>query len=223
MTNKKLSVTSPLKPSLHPAMPTILQLCSNMVLMDSRSKSILYTLFVHQSPVLLVKLAFDFLIKQCFCYYLQDESGHEWFIQVLYTIGPSDDANIRSKRSTVIESVLSHGKNGTNIQYLQLQRIVAQSDFNEWITVAVVVGFLLALFTVLSLVFFAARHRRRSSSFPVSGATELHRTRFSHSPTSAHQVKPNSQVQNTGSSRTICTANHSNLNKHLNLSSGTEV
>ncbi|KAG1714495.1 Extracellular matrix protein FRAS1 [Nymphon striatum] len=146
----------------------------------------------------------------------KDEVGHEWFLQVLYTIGPSDTINkggFRSKRS-----VKSLVKNGTNIQFLRLNPRSKHSLWKTWEIAALTSGLLmifLIVFVILFLVF-----KRRQVSVPISN----HSLARSQSGVAVLEVKLNSHIQAARSAKPTCSFHRNDLRKNeRNKDSGTEV
>ncbi|XP_033117888.1 extracellular matrix protein FRAS1-like [Anneissia japonica] len=103
-------------------------------------------------------------------------SGHQWYMQVIYTIGPSDDTPRfrRSLMSTInkheaksVAGSITKGKNGTNMRgfTLNIDQLETQNKTNNLITAIIIVIILLVIVSMI-IIGFVIRRKRRQALVP---------------------------------------------------------
>ena len=106
----------------------------------------------------------------------QVNSGHQWFMQVIYTIGPSDSTIPRGRRSLMAavpfgaHSIQSNkaGRNGTNMKALLLNESQMGQEGAVAFIASTVVGILIAIIVFAIIIIVVGKRRRRHRDKAVS-------------------------------------------------------
>lgn len=137
----------------------------------------------------------------CFIHYLKVNSGHQWYMQVIYTIGPSGSGS-RFRRSAMsavqkreafggINGVSQNSQhNGTNMHKLLLElnqvggdEYAKPGDSSTTATISAVVGSFLAIVVVIVVIIFTKRKRtKRKPPVLETKPVALNTTRVSAKP-----------------------------------------